>query len=137
MQVPSEASGLGGRQRDPRLGRHHVGGRVGIAQAVEAGQRQDDLAAVLEGRLAADETGIAALGHHGRPGAMTEAQHRGHLGRAAGPHQRLGRAAIKLARLHEMAGELLRVGDDVAGANDRGELIEERRRESGHAWQGS
>ena len=136
-QLPSEAS-ESGKSRSAssaaaraaasdhaRLDRHGVAGRIDVADAVEARQRQDDLAAAQVGDLPADQAGIAALRHDRRPRLVGEFQDRRHLGGRAGPEHHRRPPEELVAQLDEKGRHRLALAKRVAVADDGGETVEE------------
>ena len=70
-----------------RLDGERVAVQIDLAHPVEAGEREDDFAAVGVGDLAADKARIAALRHDRRTGLVGEPDDRGDfLGRAGAQH---------------------------------------------------
>ena len=101
-----------------RLGQHHagfaghgVGGRIDLADLVEAGERKDQLA--VERNLSADQPGIAALRHQRRSGLVGELEDRRHFAGRAGPQQHRRAAVIEAAAFNQERLERRRIGDGV------------------------
>ncbi len=106
-------------QHDARLAGHGVRRGVDLADAVEPGERDQELAVVRD--LPADQPGIAALRHDRRAGLVGEPQDRGDLGDRARPQDRGRRAAIEIAALDQVFLLLGRIGDGVFFADQRDE----------------
>ncbi len=111
------------------LHRHgHVDG-IDIADAVEAGEREHQLA---RRHLPADQPGIAALRHDAHAGLVAGGDDEGDLrGRARAHHGRRG-AVIEPALLDEIGRHVLRRGEDVVRADVLGDAVDEGG-EVGHA----
>ena len=107
----SAAACLRLHQHDAGLAGHGVRRRVDLADAVEPGEREHELAAVRD--LPADQPGIAALRHDRRAGLVGELEDGGDLGDRARPQHRRRRAAIEVAALDQVFLLLGRIGDGV------------------------
>ena len=129
------ARGLGRRlhvgQDHAGLHRHRGPERIDGAQPGEAVQGEHDPA---EGHAAADEAGIAPLGHHRHPRRGAGLHGEGDfLGRARGDDgERV--AAIEPARLDEVRRQIRRIGADMARAQPLGECGEKASWESAGVW---
>ena len=110
-------------QHDAGLAGHGVGGRVDLADAVHALEREQDLAVVR--RLPADQAGVAALRHDRRAGLVRELEDGGDLGGRARPQHHRRAAVIEPAILDQVGLDIVRVGERVALADDGGEAGEE------------
>ncbi len=116
-------------QGRPRPHGDLAGSHVHVAERVEAPQADHDLPG--ERHAAADQPGVAALRHQGHADGGAHAHHGGDLRRVPGAHHGRGRAAEPAGPVDAVTGRHLRVGDDVVGAHDRAQVVEQR---SGHTW---
>ncbi len=136
VQVPSDGSELriqpvdvgGGLaralQHDAGLAGHGVGDRIDLADAVEAVEREHDLAVLRD--LSADQAGIAALRHDRRARSRSRACRIAATSRdRARPQHQRRVAAIQVAHLDQIGRLRLRIGDGVFLADDRGEAGEQ------------
>ncbi len=98
-------------QRHAGFAGHGVGDRIDLADAVEAIEREHDLAVLRD--LAADQAGIAALRHDRGRGLVGELEDGGDLADAARPQHHRGVAAEHVAHLQEIGRLRLRIGDGV------------------------
>ena len=95
---------------------------VDAADAVHPRHRDDDLVAVLERDLAADEPGVARLRHHRDAMRVRQRQDARHfVGRARPQHGR-GAADVFVAPFAQVGLLRVGVGEDVGRTDDRGEL---------------
>ena len=121
QQLRIEPVGFGRRfaralQRDPGFDRHGVGDRIDLADLVEPGEREHDLAMMRD--LPADQPGIAALRHDRGLGFVGELEDRRHLVDRARP-QHYRRVAVKEVAHLDQIGLLRRaVGDGIFGVDD-------------------
>ena len=111
-------------QSDAGLAGDGVRGRIDLADAIHAVEREHDL--VVQRNLPADQAGIAALRHDRRAGVVGEFQYRRNFGyRRRSQHHR--RVALEhVAHLDQIRRLQVRVGDGEFLADDRGEAREER-----------
>ncbi len=98
-------------QRDAGFDRHGVGDRIDLADLVEPGERQHDLA--VERDLPADQPGVAALRHDGGLGLVGELEDRGHFVDRARPQHHRRVAVVEVAHLDQIGLLHLRIGDRV------------------------
>ena len=113
-----QGAGVGGRrlhvgQHAPRLHAHRVVEGIDGADAVQPCRRQHD-AAVRH--AAADEPGVAALGHHGDAGLGAQADHVGHGLRRRRADDGGAGAPVEPPLLDEVGLHRCRVVDPAAGA---------------------
>ena len=111
------------QQRDAGLAGHGVGNGIDLANAIEAVEREHDLAVLRD--LPADEAGIAALRNDGRGRFVRELEDVGDLRHRARPQHDRGVAAEHVAHLQEIGRLRLRIGDGVLVAHDRNEAGQE------------
>ena len=116
-------------QHHPGLAGHGAGRRIDLADAVEPGQREHDLA--VEGDLAADQAGIAALGHDRRRGRVGELEDRGDLRDRSRPQHQRRAAVIEAAAFHQIGLLGDGIGDGMALADDGGKA---RDQFGGQGW---
>ena len=100
---------------------HRDGVVVGVerADAVHALQAQQHRVAALVGRAAAHQPGVAPLRNHRRARGRAGLHHGSHLGRAAGPHHRLGAAVVALAPVGEIGRRVGGFGEHVGRPDGR------------------
>ena len=132
QQLRIEPVGLGRRfaralQRHAGLDRHGVRHRIDLADLVEAGERQHDLA--VQRNLPADQPSIAALRHDGGLGLVGELEDCRHFRDRSRPqyHRRL--AAIEVAHLDQIRLLRLMVRDRVLFSDNADETGEQVGRE--------
>ncbi len=114
----------GALQGDAGLAGDGVRGRIDLADAVEPVERQHDL--VVQRDLAADEAGIAALRHDRRRRLVGELEDFRHFVDRRRPQHHRRMALEHVAHLDQIRRLLLRIGDGVFLADDRGEAREQR-----------
>ena len=116
--------GLGGSlhsgQRAAGLGDQPLAARVDRADAVEAGEAEDNLVAALVGNAAAHQAGIAALRHQRHPMLGGEADEGCHLVDRAGAQDGRGDAIDMAPEVDLVGGAVGRREDDPLGADRRG-----------------
>ena len=93
---------LDGLQDHAGLDRHRIADLVDLDDAVHAVERQHDLAAVLVRHAAADQAGVAALGHDGDTLGGAELHDAGDLFGARRPHHGERGAEIVVAPVGEI-----------------------------------
>jgi len=107
------------------LGRGDVDG----VEVGETGEAEHQLA--RERHAAADQPGVAALGHHGHALRRAGGDDRGHLHRGARPHHRGRRAHEAAGPVGGVARQHLGIGEHVLRAHDRDHVVEQARRQCG------
>ena len=108
--------GRGGRitgmlQGNTGLTCHGVGGRVDFTDSIKARQRQHDL--IVMRRLAANQSGVAALRHDRGAGRIGELEKLCDLGDGTGTQHHRRAPAIEVAHFDEVRKLGLRIGDCV------------------------
>jgi hypothetical protein len=83
-----------------------------VADLPQAGEIDDDRLAVRQGRGAAAQSGVAALGHDGHADGHTGLHHGGNLGGVGGQDNGLGRTGVAAPPV----GEVRRGGGCVSEA---------------------
>ena len=106
-------------QRHAGLAGHGVGNGIDLANAIEAVEREHDLAVL--GDLPADETGIAALRDDRGRRFVGELEDVGHLRDRARPQHHRCVAVEHVTHLEQVWCLRLRIGDGVLVADDRDE----------------
>ena len=123
------------QQRHAGLAGHGIGDRIDLADAVEAVERQHDLAVLRD--LPADQAGIAALRNDRGRGVVRELEDFGDLGDRARPQHHRGMSAKHVAHLDEIRRLRLRIGDGVLLPHDRDEAGQEIGRGKRDGWLGN
>jgi hypothetical protein len=96
-----------------------------VAHAVHPRKRQHHLVAGRARRAAADEAGVAALRDERDARFGAGRDDRGDLGGRTGPHDGERGAAVAAAPVGQVRGGVRGVGEDLAGADDRGKPREQ------------
>ena len=124
---------LHGKQRQARFHRHGHGGLIGLAHLVHAlqGQNHFVLAGFFAGyrltrNLAADQAGIAALGHDRRVSFGAELQNGGDFRGRAGADDAARLPVKEIARLRQISGHVACFTQHVALADDGGQAGQQR-----------
>jgi hypothetical protein len=104
---------------------HRVGRGIDIADAVKPRKREQDFRAAFRRRLAADETGVAALRHNRRAGFVGEVEDLRDFRRQARAQHYRRAPAIETAVLDQVSFLLGGVGDGVFLADDGYEARDE------------
>ena len=111
------------QQRDAGLAGHGVGNGIDLANAVEAVEREHDLAVLRD--LPAHEAGIAALWNDGSGRFVRELEDAGDLRHRTRPQHDRRVPMEHVAHFQEIGRLRLRIGDGVLVAHDRNEAGQE------------
>ena len=123
---------LDGLQDHARLDGHRVADLVDLDDAVHAIERQHDLAAVLLRHAAADQAGVAALGHDRDALGGAKLHDRSHFVRRRRAHDGERRAEVVVAPVGEIGMLAGGVGDQPLVADDGAEFVYETSHSPAH-----
>ena len=128
QQLRIEPVGFGRRlaralQRDAGLAGDGVGGRIDLADAIHAIERQHDL--VVQRDLPADQAGIAALRHDRGAGVVGELQYCRNFGHRSRPQHHRRVTLEHVAHLDQIRRLQVWIGDGEFVADDCGETREQ------------
>jgi hypothetical protein len=112
-------------QRAARFDGDRVVDRVDGAHAIHAAQRQQDRAAAVVRRAAADQAGVAALRHDRRARLHAQLHDGGDFRCRGRPHDGLRAAGVALAPVGEIRRRVRGLGQHVGCADRRLQLLEQ------------